>query len=432
MKHKSIRQFLVYALSVAGTMGTNLLLVLFLVHVLPSDVYSEIVLIKIAIIVTTTLAGMGLSQAAVRWHGISEDSDYVYSSVATGVLLMAIPGAVILIAIIMISTVTFYLNINAALLFSLVVLVVSYMLNNELINWARARHESLKHAITSTARGIASLCSVAAGVYLSGDANGFIYGLTAGELLFLLIAVNFGYNQKLVPVKKEYLLEMLKYGWPHTVVISSGFLLTYADRYMLAMYGSNISIVGYYDAAYMIVTSALALLVRPFNLLMFPSYMKKYSEQGDVVAINFIERSQRYFIAAATALAFALIMLRYFVLGILFPEEYLSSASIVAPVAYAVIINGVFMTAVAGLYISNKTLMVGVSAALALVVNIILNIILIPEYGMNGAAMSTVFAAIVQLLMGYVFARVILKVRLPTMELTVCGILLGMAYYLTV
>jgi O-antigen/teichoic acid export membrane protein len=193
----------------------------------------------------------------------------------------------------------------------------------------------------------------------------------------------------------------------------------------------NISIVAYYDAAYMIVTSVLALLVRPFNLFMFPSYMKRYTEQGSAEAITFIEISQRYFIAAAALLAFILVMLSGTILHVIFPEEYNVSASIMAPVAYAVVINGVFMATVAGLYISNKTVMIGISAIAALLANILLNMVLIPIYGMDGAALSTVLASTVQLFVGYIFARRILKVKLPLMELVACGILLSMAHLLS-
>jgi len=206
---------------------------------------------------------------------------------------------------------------------------------------------------------------------------------------------------------------MLRYGWPHTFVIASGFMLNYADRYMLSFLTNNNSVVAYYDAASMVVVSALALLVRPFNLFLFPAYTKRYEEEGRDANVILVNRAQRLFLIAGLGVSTIVVVLREPMLQLLFPEDYSAASSIFAAVAYGTVLNGVFMATVAGLYLSQKTMMVGVAAIVAVLSNIFANWLLIPIYGIDGAALGTAISSLMQLLVGYYFSRSVLPVRLP-------------------
>jgi O-antigen/teichoic acid export membrane protein len=259
-------------------------------------------------------------------------------------------------------------------------------------------------------------------VLLTQSSTGYVYGLAAGELLFLGWLMS-GHRGRLA-FQASLLGEMLRYGWPHTLVIASGFLLNYTDRYMLAFLTNDNALVAYYDAAFMVVTSALALLVRPFNLFLFPAYTRHYEEAGRDVTVAWVNRAQRLFLIAGLGISTLVVILRVPLLQLLFPAGYSSAASIFAPVAYGTVLNGVFMATVAGLYLSKKTVMVGVVAVVAVVANLLANWLLIPRYGINGAAFGMALASLVQLLFGYGFSRLILPVKLPL------GLIVGGALWL--
>jgi len=416
------RQFLAYAMSVGGTMVAGLVLVLILVRLLSAEAYGGLVLTKALLLVVISLAGLGLSQAAVRWSGSKEGEDLVLGTVLAGASFAALPAAILLVGLMMFFADRLKLVIDLPLIGFTFVLVLSYILNNELVNWRRAQHQARRHALVSTLRAMQQMVAITVGVLLMKNAAGYIYGLATGELLLLGWLV-YGYRGR-IAFQAGLLGEMLRYGWPHTFVIASGFMLNYADRYMLSFLTDSNALVAYYDAASMVVVSALAVLVRPFNLYLFPAYTKRFEEEGRDSTIRLVNRAQRLFLIAGLGVATVVVLLREPLLRLLFPAEYSNAASIFALVAYATVLNGVFMATVAGLYISKRTAMVGVAAIVAVMANLAANWFLIPMYGINGAALGTAISSLVQLAVGYYYSRAVLPVTLPL------GLMIGGALWL--
>jgi O-antigen/teichoic acid export membrane protein len=417
-----VRQLVAYGMSVVGTMGAGLVLVLILVRLLPAEAYGGMVLTKVSLLVIVSLAGLGLSQAAVRWVGFKERPEVVLGTALTGVAMSAVPAAVILIGLVAVFDDYLKLTLNPPLVMTILVLVPSYLLNNELVNWPRALHQAKRHAVLNTTRGLEQLSFVTAGVWWTGSAAGFIYGLAAGETIFAVSLVVA--HRGRLSFDSDLLKKMLGYGWPHTTVIASGFLLTYVDRYMLALLTNDTSVVAYYDAAYVLISSALALLVRPFNLFLFPAYTKRYAEEGKEATVDMVNKAQGFFLLTSLVAASFMVLLREPILEWLYPAGYTSGAPIFAAVAYGTLLNGVFMATVAGLYISQQTFMVGVCALIALLTNVACNWLLIPAFGIMGAAFSTALAACVQLVTGHLFSHRILPVKFPL------GLLVGGALWL--
>jgi O-antigen/teichoic acid export membrane protein len=110
---------------------------------------------------------------------------------------------------------------------------------------------------------------------------------------------------------------------------------------------------------------------------------------------------------------------------LLFPAEYSSTSSVFAAVAYGTVLNGVFMATVAGLYISKRTLMIGIVSIAAVLANLVANWLLIPTYGVNGAALGTLISSFIQLIIGYYFSRKLLPVKLPIGLIVGGGVWLG-------
>ncbi len=412
-------------------MGVNFVLLLILVRLIPAEIYASIVLTKVSLIVVTSLGGMGLSQAAVRWVNLKEREDLVLGTVLLGTLVMAIPATLVLLALFAVFESRVDLTLTPDLIAVVAVLVFSFMLNNELINWARARHKSVQHAILSLVRALLQLGAIIVAVKWTFEARGYLYGLAFAEIVLLITVFLVDSKSRFVSSKYRLLTVMLRYGWPHTLVIASGFLLTYVDRYMLSFLVEDAAVVAYYDAAYMIVASVLALLVRPFNLMLFPTYTRKYAEEGGESTALMLNRVQYIFLIAGFAVASIVVVIRVPLTELLLPEDYVATSSIFAAVAYGAILNGVFISAVAGLYISQKTLMVGIAAIAALVANIVANFLLIPPLGVDGAALGTAIASAVQLGVGYWFSTQVLPVKLPVWLLAFGGLWIALLHFIS-
>jgi O-antigen/teichoic acid export membrane protein len=99
---------------------------------------------------------------------------------------------------------------------------------------------------------------------------------------------------------------------------------------------------------------------------------------------------------------FVLSFIAAILLDILFPVGYHAAAPIIPLIALSTMLYGVYMLFTVGLYIQRKTWYGVVFMTLAALVNVGLNIVLIPLYGSMGAAVSTLIAYVLLALIAYV------------------------------
>ncbi len=430
---RSVRQVAEYTASVGTTMAANFLIVVALVWLMSAHDYAGFVLTKATLYLIASLGSMGLSQAVVR-RAAGPDSLPVFSSALAAVTVLAIPASLVLIGCFVVLGERTGITVNAGLVVASALAVVFYMLASEAINWLRARHRSGVHAVLSAIRAGFQLTAVVGLVWLVRKPIAFVWGLAVADALFLLVAM-VGFRLHFAPAfcrpDARLAREMVTFGWPFAVVIAAGFLLNFADRYLISYLIPDQSMLAYYDAAYMLVGSALALIVRPFNLFLFPAYVRRHAEAGPEATIAMIVRSLLYFLIPAFTLAALLTLFSVPLLRLVFPVGYETASTIFGPVAMGIVLNGTFMGVVAGLYLAHRTIMVSIASLSALAVNVILNLMLIPLIGISGAALSTVFAFAALLVVGYLFARPILAIPIPIGLIAGGTVALGGAHLLS-
>ena len=419
----SVRQFLTYGLSVGGSMVFGFALVIALVRIVPAEVYGELVLTKALFLMIIAVFGLGLSQAAVRWAATETQQDLILGAVLRGILITAVPATVVFLAALHAINEDLVTAHTAPFILTSAVLVLSYLVNSELLNWYRANRLPYLYARFSVLRAFLQAFSVASTVFAIGDASGYVYGLAAGELVFSM-ALFYFYRWKF-SFGSTLLREMLVYGVPHAIVIASSYVLNYTDRFMLSYLTSSTVSVAHYDAASVTAVSCMAILLRPFNLYILPAYTNKYEAEGTEATILFVNKCQRNFIICGLTMATALVLLRNVLMTTLFPPDYWFASEIIYFIAFSVLMSGIFLTVVAGLYISKQPLMVAAAAGIAVIFNFLANYFLIPVYGLSGAAAATALSGFVQLTVGYLFARRVLTVHFPALLIAIMALWLS-------
>ena len=73
-------------------------------------------------------------------------------------------------------------------------------------------------------------------------------------------------------------------------------------------------------------------------------------------------------------------------------KEYYLAAAIVPLIAIAYVFNGFYYMSVNGIFYSKKTYILPFSTGISAIVSLVLNYLLIPRYGMYGAALATIGA----------------------------------------
>lgn len=265
--------------------------------------------------------------------------------------------------------------------------------------WAHVNYEQMTSLFRveqrSTAYLIATLinlgltvgATVLLVVVLENGPIGVIVGNFTGTLLVYAGLLAYRREQLGFELDRPLLREMNRFGMP--LVPSGLFLwaLNFSDRFFLVKL-SGPREVGLYSIGVR-VASAIILLLAAFRTA-WPAFA--YSIEDDDEAARTYSFVLTYLVAITSWMALALGVLAPWLVDLLTTEEFHSAERVVAPLAFAAAVFGAYIVVVIGIGRARRTRsnwwITGAAAAL----NIVLNIALIPEFGMMGAAVATIGA----------------------------------------
>ncbi len=410
-----IRHLFFYGLSVGMTSLVGFVLILIFVRIMTPADYAKIVLVKNTLLLIVGIGGLGLSQSVIRWM-CDVSKEKVFTHDLYGILILFIPVSLIMLAVIygLGRRIGISITWHSSLIIALVVLVE--LLCYEIINWSRAEHKSHIFAIQNLARGILQIVFVVSTVYFFRKPISYLIGFLLADICFLLFVIRGNIKKKYIVFEKidfQMVFKMISYGWPNSMVVGGWVLLNAVDRYMLSFLSAKQSLVAYYDSAYVLSTAFIFLLSRAFNLYLFPTYMQNHNKFGDEFCAEFINRIMRIYLYIGFSVVALLVLFKLFLFHLLFPLQYTVASSVMMPVSLGVLYAGLMQSVASGLYINNKTYLIGVVTLIALAINVVANLFLIPRFGMDGAAYSTLIAFSIQIVLTYIISSRYLFVRLP-------------------
>jgi len=223
---------------------------------------------------------------------------------------------------------------------------------------------------------------------------GFYFGqVLAGAMVLLVLIYMFNKNQKITSLTFSPMLfkDSVKYGFPLIWVEMGHLILNYADRYLIQLYLGSISL-GIYVAGYNLSTYVTEIIMYPVNYALTPIYMNMLVNKGEEETKEFLGKAFRYFLLIMFPIVFGFIAVGKDLISILATRKYLGS---VAVLPYVVIGQSIYACSLIlnnGLYIRKKTYVVTSTIYFACLLNIGLNLVLIPHFGIIGAALATLIS----------------------------------------
>lgn len=193
-------------------------------------------------------------------------------------------------------------------------------------------------------------------------------------------------------VKKIHLIKLIKLSLPMMVSNAVLFLLNWTDVFMLG-YFRPMQEVGVYNVAFKIASIGLLVII-VFNVIIAPR-IALYHQQNQMDQLkNYVQGATRL-IALLTLPLVAGIMLFNDELLTLFGSEFLEGRT-----ALIILSSGVLINALSGnvdqiLNMTDQQVIMRNLSFVCIVLNVILNFIFIPEYGINGAAMASLMTTAV-------------------------------------
>ena len=221
-----------------------------------------------------------------------------------------------------------------------------------------------------------------AGLYVISNSLNFIY-LSSVYLL--------KFDVPKIEVDLGFWKSTLKEAWPYGFTGLSGLLYTYVDSIMLSLHASLV--VGWCGAAYRLMMITL-FIPNTVNIAIFPLMSRLHvSSKDSLILIN--ERYLKYMLIVGVPLGLGTTILADKIILLVFGAGFAPSVIALQILIWTIVFTFAGATFAQLLQSTNKQLLLTKISFICLIINIILNIILIPKYSYVGASLVTVITEII-------------------------------------
>jgi O-antigen/teichoic acid export membrane protein len=267
--------------------------------------------------------------------------------------------------------------------------------------WAQMNYEQLTSLFRVEERSVAFVVASLANILLTVAATvilvvaldkgplGVLVGNFTGTLLVYLALLGYRREQLGVQLSRGLLREMNRFGLPLVPSALALWATNFSDRLFLVKL-SGTAEVGRYSLAVRI-ASAMVLLLTAFRTA-WPAFA--YSIDDDREARGTYGFVLTYLLLICSWIALALSLLAPWLVRLLAPTNsaFWPASSVVPELAFAAVAFAGYIVMAIGIGRSRRTQFNWVVTGAAAILNVALNLILIPPYGMTGAAIATLAA----------------------------------------
>lgn len=201
------------------------------------------------------------------------------------------------------------------------------------------------------------------------------------------------------------------YGLPLAVASVARFLLDYGDRFVVERV-LGLDAVGTYAVAYDVATRLAEALLGPVQLAAVPILLRSWVEKGAEATARLASRLVTYMAALALPVALLYWALNADLIELLASDRYRNSSVLTPYLLPGLVLGGMNFIAVVGLTIERRTKAVALNVCIAALLNVAANLVLVPLFGLVGAALATTLAYAALLVANYAMSRRTLPLRL--------------------
>ncbi len=232
-------------------------------------------------------------------------------------------------------------------------------------------------------------------IYFGFDVVGFsiIYFLSSLTILIYSIIINsWKFSTPKIEYDKKFWKSSVKESLPFGLTGISVMLYTYVDSVMLSLIQGN-EVVGWYNAAYRLVLF-LVFIPITINITIFPSMSQLHiSSQDSLRFMN--EKYFKFMIMLGIPIGIGITLLADKLILILFGVGYAKSILTLQILVWTLVFTFAGASFVRLLEATNRQIILSKITGFTVIINILLNLALIPKFSYIGASISTVLTEII-------------------------------------
>ena len=374
----------------------------FLTRIFPVADYGMMSLIGVLVTATAAVGKLGLQQAALRFYSevragqspwsLPQYEATVYMGLAgfgTATALLWMGGLSVL------PDSLFSSPENHHLLYLVAPLALLQCLSSSVVNQLRARELSGVLSLYSVVQRYMGLAlMLLALLYVSTTLWGFYGAQIVSETLCLVVLAGWFFRREPWSPRDfsmPLLQVLLRYSLPLVAMELSSVMLSLGDRVLIQrMLGS--AWLGVYSAPYNLCDYIGAVLVTAFTGAVTPMVLRLWADEGEAVTQHFLQRVFHLYLLFAIPMVAGVSAVAEPLLLLVASEKYRAGAAIIPWVIGGVALQGLFPVASAGLQIQKRSGRILLAILSAAGLNVLLNLLLIPSLGIEGAAIATLLA----------------------------------------
>lgn len=369
--------------------------------------YGVWVQITTTIALLPNVATLGLPYTMVRFLSAEKNIEKIkegFYSLA-GVVLISTTAVSLLMFFFSknIAVALFNGNMNTA--FLLVPIIFLACLNAFLLNYFRTFQQMKRYSVFLLIQTYLGLFIASYFAFNGYTITQTAIGLLIANVMTFIIMLIFIVSKLGFKIPKfQNLREYLSFGVPTIPGNISYWVVDSSDRYMIGILLGT-TFVGYYSPGYTL-GNIIIMVLSPFSLLL-PAVLPKYYENNDMEQVQiFLKYSMKFFFLIGIPSAFGLSALSKPILMVITTPAIALNGYMITPfIALSALLYGVYGIVSNVLILEKKTKIVGTVWILAAILNLALNIIFVPKFGIIGAAAVTLLAYILAFLITIIYTN---------------------------
>ncbi|WDD99478.1 oligosaccharide flippase family protein [Thalassomonas actiniarum] len=395
MSNQLIKHSMIYSLFQLFMIFAGLISFPVLTKSLSTEEYGTLGLITVSLSMLASFGKLGIQHGIIRYR-----EDYEKTTFISNITYLALLGPLALCLTFMALSLLLYQldyipsnHIDTVLI--VIFLAFGEQIRNFIVNYFISEQESpLVAKIRIISKVITMTFTLSTVVVILASAKGFIYGFLVAEIIVLSLTLIIAQKHKLFTgislskVSSKIYKPLLLFSIPLLGLEMVSMLHAFIDRYLIK-YFMEARYLGYYSAYYNMATMLAALIIGGLTTAIVPAYLKTWNEHGREATEALLNRIFNGLLLIYPIIIISLWVVSKELFALLTTDEYIAYAYLLPLIAMGVLVQSAMPLFSAGLKIKKASMTMFYSVIFSAVLNLILNLVFIPLYGLTAAAITT-------------------------------------------
>lgn len=348
---------------------------------------------------------MGLDSAYSAFYFERNDTDWIKKVFSSTVSVLVLMSSIPLVAIFFSHSIARALFGNDENSIVIVLALISVVLNLGFLPYALEIRMQNRMTVYGIITVIASLSMVLLNIYFVSVIKLGVYSLTLSmvivyliQLVLLILCSHQHFSLRFIDF--ELIRRMLHFSLPLVPTVIATWILNLSDRYVILHFWGEAE-VGLYGIGSRFITLvnmvisgvSMAYTTFAYSNVNNPDAKKQYAAVLNIMYVPLI------------GAAFIISIFSKEIVQIMAADAYGAAYKPICDMMFAQVIYGISTITSYGIYFKKKSKYAFISSLTAASINLVLNIIFIPQYGIVAAAVTTLIGYTVMFLINYVYAQ---------------------------